>query len=122
MLHRALVGITVRARRIGSKSYAVCVCGDGGVVPTTKPGKMYPVFAWEVLFVCVYEGRGGSQDRVWGERVDCTTRVDCVYVGAQCDIVWSGRKGREVCGIVGGWGFVGWSRTGRFPGSGSEVV
>ena len=61
MLHCALGGITVRARRIGSKSYAVCVCGNGSVVPTTKPSKVYPVFAWEVLFACGYEGRGAPR-------------------------------------------------------------
>ena len=83
MLQGALiVGITMRARRVGSKSNAVHVCGDRCVMPTTKPGKVYPVFAWEALFVFVYEGRGGSQDSVWGERVDSATGVDCVYVCA----------------------------------------
>ena len=60
MLHSALCIIAMRARRVGSKSYTVCVCGDGSVVATTKPGQVDPVFAWEVLFVCVYEGWGGS--------------------------------------------------------------
>ena len=66
MLHRVLGGITVRARRIGSKSYAVFVCGDGSVVPTTKPSKVYTAFAWEVLFVCGYEGRGAPRMELGG--------------------------------------------------------
>ena len=112
----------MRARRVWSKSYAMCVCEDGCVVPTTKPGEVHPVFAWEVLFVCAYKGWGGSQDRVRGEIVDGALCKDCVYVSSQCNVVWSGREGSKVCGVVGGWGFVGWSCSGGFPGSGSEVM
>ena len=62
MLHCALGIIAVRARRGGSKSYTVHVCGDGCVMPTTKPGQVDPVFAWEVLFACVYEGLEGAEE------------------------------------------------------------
>ena len=94
MLQSALsTSVAVRARWVWSKSYAVCVCGDGCVMPTTKPGKVYPVFAWEVLFVCVCDWGGCSQDSVGGERNYGTVIENCVYVCAHCKVVQRGWKG-----------------------------
>ena len=65
MRYRALNSVTARAIGVRSTFYSVHVGGDGCVVPTTKSGKMDPIFACEVLFaLCVY-GRGdGPQECV----------------------------------------------------------
>lgn len=66
------------------------VFGDSSVMPTTKPGQVDPVLAWEVLFAfSVFEG-GGVPSRVLG--VYFSTNCG-VYVGAVGGVIRERGKG-----------------------------